>query len=137
MLALGAGCVKEGDTHVYIGTSGWVSTVVRKRRVDLSHFIASIIGAGKGTYNYISEQETSGKCLEWVRDHLALDAIGIYREKIDVTQSLESSYDNLIDFLAQVINETEPGCRGYSLRRGSTETDPPSRTATPGGSFST
>ncbi len=112
MLALGAGCVQPGDTHIYIGTSGWVSTVVPRRTLDLTHFIASVIGARKGTYNYISEQETSGKCLEWVRDHLALDAIGIYHQKLDVTQSLESSYGSLMDFLDTVVAETVPGCGG-------------------------
>jgi xylulokinase len=112
MLALGAGCVNPGDTHVYIGTSGWVSSVVARRTLDLSHLIASIIAARKATYNYISEQETSGKCLEWVRDHLALDAIGIYQQKVDVSESLESSYNSLMDFLDHVIASTEPGCGG-------------------------
>ena len=74
--------------------------------------IASIIGAQQGAYNYISEQETSGKCLEWVRDNLALDAIDIYQQKVNVVESRENSYKTLIEFLDHVILETEPGCRG-------------------------
>lgn len=78
MTALGSGCVNPGDAHVYMGTSGWVSTVSQERRVDVRHFMASIIGARPGHYNYIGEQETSGKCLDWARDHLALDGIGLF-----------------------------------------------------------
>jgi xylulokinase len=112
MLGLGAGCVNEGDTHIYIGTSGWVSSVVKKRMVDITHFIASIIGARPGFYNYISEQETSGKCLEWVKDHLALDEIGVYLEKKQVDEDVESKYNSLLDYLSEIINETEPGSGG-------------------------
>lgn len=78
MTALGSGCVNPGDAHVYMGTSGWVSTVSAKRLVDVNHLMASIIGARPGHYNYIGEQETSGKCLDWARDHLALDGIGLF-----------------------------------------------------------
>ena len=41
-------------------------------------------------FHYFCEQETSGKCLEWVRDHLAVDEIGIYLEKISVADDPES-----------------------------------------------
>jgi xylulokinase len=78
MTALGCGCVAPGDAHVYVGTSGWVSTVTARREVDLDHFMASIIGARPGHYNYIGEQETSGKCLEWARDALAVDDLGLH-----------------------------------------------------------
>jgi xylulokinase len=112
LLGLGAGCTEEGDTHVYIGTSGWVSTVVRKRKVDVRHFIASILGARQGYYNYFSEQETSGLCLEWVRDHLALDEIGIYLSKKNVAEGSEAEYPTLLDYLGSVVEQTEPGCGG-------------------------
>jgi xylulokinase len=112
MLSLGSGSINQGDTHIYIGTSGWVSSVVKKRMVDIDHFIASILGARPGYYNYISEQETSGKCLEWVKDHLALDEIGIYLEKKEITEDPESTYKSLLDYLSAVIGETGPGSGG-------------------------
>ena len=80
--------------------------------VDIEHFIASILGARPGYYNYISIQETSGKCLEWVKDHLALDEIGVYLEKKQITDDPESKYNSLLDYLSKVIGETEPGSGG-------------------------
>lgn len=112
MQALGAGCVEPGDTHVYIGTSGWVSTVVTRRTLDIGHFMASILGARPGHYNYIGEQETSGKCLEWVRDHIALDEIGVYLSQRNVADSPDAQYATLLDYLGQVIAEAPAGSGG-------------------------
>jgi len=79
--------------------------------VDVGAFVASILGAIPGKYNYTAEQETSGLCLKWVKDHLALDEIGIYLEKQHVCEK-ESEYESLYDFLNKVISETEPGSGG-------------------------
>jgi len=111
-LALGSGASEEGDTHIYVGTSGWVSTVVKKRLVDTKHFIASVIGSRPGYYNYFAEQETSGKCLEWVKNHLALDEIGVYLDKKEITDQPEAKYRSMLDYLSDVIGEGTPGCDG-------------------------
>lgn len=112
MATVGSGCVRPGDTHIYIGTSGWVTRVLDKRKVDLKHFIGSIMSARLGYYNYIAEQETSGKCLEWVQNHLALDEIGVYLDKTTVVDDAESKYISLLDFLGQTVAQEEPGCGG-------------------------
>ena len=52
--------------------------------------IAGIVGAQKGRYNYFAEMETAGKCFQWVKEHLALDEIGVYLEKTNVAESTES-----------------------------------------------
>ena len=70
LIGIGAGCTRPGETHVYIGTSGWVSTVVDRQLTDIAAMIASVTGAIPGHYNYFAEMETSGKCIEWVRDKL-------------------------------------------------------------------
>ena len=59
LIGLGAGAVDENDIHIYMGTSGWVSAVTSKRRLDLGNMIASITGALPGMYNYFCEQETA------------------------------------------------------------------------------
>jgi len=112
LISLGAGMTDENDTHIYMGTSGWVASVLKKRTVDIDHMIASIFGARTGYYNYIGEQETSGKCLEWVRDHLALDSIGIYLEKKNVAEDPETIYNTLYDYLSEVISTVPPGANG-------------------------
>lgn len=112
LIGVGAGSVNVGDTHIYSGTSGWVSTVVGKQLVDTSAMIAAIVGADTGKYNYFAELETSGKCLEWVKNHLALDEIGIYLQKHDVAESVETLYTNLYDYMTDVVTHVQPGCNG-------------------------
>ena len=115
LIGVGAGATRPGDTHIYSGTSGWVSTVVEKQTVDTGAMIAAIVGAEDGRYNYFAEHETSGKCLEWVKNHLALDEIGIYLEKKDVTESpenFEEAYTSLYDYLSKVMKETPAGSNG-------------------------
>ncbi|MGN0567162.1 MAG: FGGY-family carbohydrate kinase [Acutalibacteraceae bacterium] len=112
LIGVGAGSVGLGDTHIYSGTSGWASTVVDKNVVDTSAMIAAIVGAQDGYFNYFAELETAGKCLEWVKDHLALDEIDIFLEKTDVAASKESIYTNLYDYMSEVINKIPAGCGG-------------------------
>ena len=108
LTAIGAGCVDLYDAHIYIGTSGWVLANVDKRMVDITNYMASILGAIPGMYNYSAEQETSGACLQWVRDHLALDEIGLYLEAQHVVEK-NQEYTSLFHFLDEVIQNTPPG----------------------------
>lgn len=112
LIGIGAGSVRTGDTHIYCGTSGWVSTVTEKQVVDTSNMIAAIVGAQPGKYNYFAEMETAGKCLEWVKNHLALDEIGIFMEKKDVTGDHEHIYTSLYDYLSEVVAQAVPGAGG-------------------------
>lgn len=113
LIGVGAGCVNVGETHIYCGTSGWVITVVDKQKVDVNAMIASTVGAVSGKFNYFAEMETAGKCLEWVKDHLALDEINVYCEKQDIVgRSQEKVYTSLYDYLTDTIRHVEPGCGG-------------------------
>lgn len=112
LIGVGAGCVNVGDTHIYSGTSGWVITVTDKQMVDVSAMIAAITGAQSGKYNYFAEMETAGKCLEWVKDHLALDEIDIYLEKKNVTEGFETTYTSLYDYMTQTVKDVPPGAGG-------------------------
>ncbi len=112
LIGVGAGCVKVGDTHIYSGTSGWVNTVTDRQMVDTSAMIAAITGAQSGKFNYFAEMETAGKCLEWVRDHLALDEIGIYLEKKHVAEGYEAVYTSLYEYLTETVKDVPAGSNG-------------------------
>lgn len=112
LIGLGAGCCKTGDTHIYCGTSGWVSTITDKQAVDIDYMIAAIVGAQQGKYNYFAEMETAGKSFEWVKDHLALDEIDVYLEKTDVCHSKEAQYESLYNYLSDVVEKVPDGSGG-------------------------
>ncbi len=112
LIGVGAGATALGSTHIYCGTSGWVSTVCDRQLVDVTAMIAAIVGPQSGRYNYFAEMETAGKCLEWVKDHLALDEIGIYLKKQDVAESQEAVYTSLYDYMTETVKDVPPGSGG-------------------------
>lgn len=112
LIGIGAGCTEVGQTHIYSGTSGWVGTIIDKQEVDIECMIAGIVGAQEGKYNYFAEMETAGKCFEWVKDHLALDEIGIYLKKTHVAESEESVYESLYDYMTDTVSSCPPGANG-------------------------
>jgi len=112
IIGIGAGSVQPGDTHIYSGTSGWVSTVITKQKVDIDTMIAGIVGAQEGRYNYFAEMETAGKCFEWVKEHLALDEIGVYLEKKDICGGTDKIYESLYDYLTETVKQSKPGAGG-------------------------
>ena len=112
LIGVGAGAVDVGSTHLYMGTSGWVSTVIDRPTLDISAMIAGVVGAEPGYYNYFAELETAGKCLEWVKNHLALDEIGVYLQKVHVSDGQEAVYRSLYDYMMHVIASIPAGSNG-------------------------
>lgn len=112
LIGVGAGATALGDTHIYSGTSGWVGTITDKSVVDVSAMIAATVGAEPGKFNYFAELETSGKCFEWVKDHIALDEVGIYIKKQDITEDIESKYLNLYNYMATIVDDIPAGSGG-------------------------
>lgn len=113
LIGVGAGAVEIGDTHIYSGTSGWVGTVVPEQFVDAGAMMASIVGVNPETYNFFGELETSNKCVGWVKDHLALDEIGVFLKKYgNAADSLEQMEFNMYDYLEEVIDRAAPGADG-------------------------
>ncbi len=116
LIGVGAGATELGDTHIYQGTSGWVSTVTDKSVVDASAMMAAVVGAADGIYNYFGELETAGKCVEWVKDHLALDEIDIYLDKQPALKRKKADrevvYKGLYDYMMEVIDSIPAGSGG-------------------------
>ena len=109
---IGAGCTRPGDTHIYVGTSGWVSTFMDHQTVDIDAMITGVLSAKHGYFNYYAELETAGKCYEWALNHLALDEIGIYLNKANVTDDYESRFTSLYDYLSAEVEKVPPGANG-------------------------
>lgn len=112
LIGVGAGSTALGDTHIYSGTSGWVGTITDKSLVDVSYMIAAVVAAEPDRYNYFAELETSGKCLEWVKDHLALDEIGIFIEKKHIAEDMETKYLNLYQYMTTIVDDIPAGSGG-------------------------
>lgn len=112
LIGVGAGSTEVGDTHIYSGTSGWVGTITDKPTVDAISMIAAVVATQPNKYNYFAELETSGKCFEWVKNHIALDECGIYIQKKHITDDIESRYLSLYSYMTDIVDDIPAGSGG-------------------------
>ncbi len=68
----GSGAVEDFQTHLYIGTSSWISGHVPFKKTAPTSNVASIPAALAGRYLIADEHETAGACLTFLRDNLGL-----------------------------------------------------------------
>jgi xylulokinase len=73
----GAGTVRDFETHMAISTTSWISAPVPFKKTDIPHSIASIPGVLPGKYLIVNNHDTSGRCLEWLRDNVLADGGGV------------------------------------------------------------
>lgn len=65
--SVGSFALEEGDTHVYLGTSGWVGAITKKHPTG-KFGIAAIQSADYDYSLLFAETETAGECLRWIKD---------------------------------------------------------------------
>jgi xylulokinase len=72
--AVGSGAVRDFETHLYIGTSSWLTCHVPFKKTDILHSLAALPSAIPGRYLLTDEQETAGACLQFLRDNILFHA---------------------------------------------------------------
>jgi xylulokinase len=68
--AVGSGAVRDFETHLYIGTSSWLTCHVPFKKTDLLHNLAALPSAIPERYLLTNEQECAGVCLQYLRDNI-------------------------------------------------------------------
>ena len=68
--AIGSGAVRDYESHLYIGTSSWLTCHVPFKKTDIFHNMASLPSAIPGKYFVANEQDTAGGCLNFLRDNI-------------------------------------------------------------------
>ncbi|MBN2152580.1 MAG: FGGY-family carbohydrate kinase [Candidatus Lokiarchaeota archaeon] len=101
-IPVGSGAIDLDDTHIYIGTSGWVITAVDKRITNIADYEASVPSAIPGVYNYVGIMESAGACLAWAKDHLA---------DMEVEQAKQQGVP-VFKLLDTMVSQTPPGANG-------------------------
>ena len=92
--AVGSGAVEDFDTHVYIGTSGWMTCHVPFKKTDVFHNLAALPSAIPGRYLLTNEQDCAGVNLQFLRDNLFF-----HQDELE-TQKPENVY-RLFDQIAE------------------------------------
>lgn len=114
--AIGSGAVRDGDGHLYVGTSSWISGHVREKKTDLARGIASLPSPLPGRYFIADEQETAGECIDFLRDAVLWpqDALGTPEvpadayARIDALAASSVAGSNGVLFFPWLVGERTP-----------------------------
>ena len=68
--AIGSGAVRDFEPHLYIGTSSWLICHAPWKKTDIFHNMGCIPSALPGKYMIVNEQETTGACLNFVKNNM-------------------------------------------------------------------
>ena len=68
--SIGSGAVRDFESHLYIGTSSWLTCHFPFKKTDLFHNMAALPSAIPGRYLLTTEQECAGVCLQFLRDNI-------------------------------------------------------------------
>ena len=111
LIGIGAGAVRTGDTHIYIGTSGWVSTIIDKQKLDVGSMIASIVGVIPDSFSCFAELETAGKCFEWAKNHIMMDDIELF-SSTQYAEDIEERKISAYGYIMRKVENIPPGSNG-------------------------
>ena len=67
--AIGAGAVRDGDGHLYLGTSGWIGVLTRRHPTG-RHGVAVIQSGDPERNLLVGETESGGQCVGWIAANL-------------------------------------------------------------------
>ena len=79
--AIGSGAVRNGEAHLYIGTSSWIGVHVPFKKTDVFSQIASVPCAVNGRYLAVALQSSAGSNLSFLCDKILFhrDELGTER----------------------------------------------------------
>ncbi len=100
--AIGSGGVEDFASHLYIGTSSWLTCHVPFKKTDLLRGIASLPSAVPGRYFVANEQETAGACLNYLKDNIFFADDGL----------CECRSENVYADFDRIAADVPPGSRG-------------------------
>lgn len=101
--AVGSGATEDYVPHLYIGTSSWLIAHIPKKLTDLRNNMGTLPAALPGRYILANEQETAGRCLQFLRDHLFFD-----KDSLGTGEAPPDFYARLDEVAAQ----SPPGSEG-------------------------
>ena len=100
--AVGSGAVRDGEAHLYIGTSSWIGAHVPFKKTDLFAQIASVPCAISGRYLAMALQSSAASNLSFLCDKVLFHQDGFATERPSEPYST----------LEEIADSVPPGARG-------------------------
>lgn len=101
--AIGCGTVRDFESHLYLGTSSWITSHVPKKKTDIVAEMATVPCAVPGRYLFMAMQTTAGGNLTFLRDN-------ILYHKDELLQ--EAEMPDVYKIMDRIAEATPPGSNG-------------------------
>ncbi|GLQ51619.1 FGGY-family carbohydrate kinase [Dyella flava] len=101
--AIGAGTVRDGELHLYLGTSSWLGAHMAQKRTRISTFIASLPCAQRDRYLAMAMQTTACGNLSFLRDRILFHADELL---------VDDPRTDVYPLLDRIADRVPPGSRG-------------------------
>jgi len=98
--AIGSGAVRDFEANLCIGTSSFLTCHVPFKKTDLFHNMASLPSGIPGKYFIANEQETSGVCLNYLKDN-----IFFYEDELET----DPGNKDVFELFSQIAERSQPG----------------------------
>jgi xylulokinase len=105
--ALGCGAIGEGEPHMTISTTSWISLPFPRKKTDALHSIATVPGLDSSSYLVANNHEAAGLCLRWLRDSFTLGEPGEFERLIELAESSPPGSGGVI-FTPWIAGERSP-----------------------------
>ncbi|GAA3227877.1 FGGY-family carbohydrate kinase [Actinocorallia longicatena] len=105
--AVGAGAVLDGQGHLYIGTSAWLSCHVPYKKTDILTGVASMPSVVPGKYWVATIQDVAGKGIDWLINNVFIPG--------DVFETGERDHgtpEEVLERLNRLAETSPPGSNG-------------------------
>ena len=105
--AVGTGAIGDGQAHMTISTTSWVSLPMTRKKTDAIHSIATIPGLDADGYLVANNHEAAGLCLRWLRGALPTRRPLSFEELTDLAATAPAGSDGIL-FTPWLAGERSP-----------------------------
>ncbi len=85
--ALGCGAIGEGEAHMTISTTSWISLPFGRKKTDAMRSIATVPGLDSRSYLVANNHEAAGLCLRWMRESFTTGEPASFERLVELAES--------------------------------------------------
>ena len=105
--AVGTGGIEEGQPHLTISTTSWISLPFAHKKTDPFRSIATVPGLDSSHYLVANNHEAAGLCLRWLRDAFHTDEPAAFERLIELAEGAPPGSGGVI-FTPWIAGERSP-----------------------------
>ena len=105
--AFGTGAIGEGEAHMTISTTSWISLPFARKKTDALRSIATVPGLDSRSYLVANNHEAAGLCLRWLREAFHTSEPASFERLVELAEGASPGSGGVI-FTPWIAGERSP-----------------------------